>query len=165
MVSVWGMAGQRRLETVCQGPGLSVSHQSTSHPRTLTSLQPYTAQRSHRHEKTWPIRMAINAHIKYLAVSQSEAQESNEILASLVNSLFATFWNMQYNKCTIVTQRIPDTALLLLSIYYIHSAQHWHWKQQWHGSKLLIVVIYHSFDINMKLHTVSVLLQGHQRIL
>ena len=67
--------------------------------------------------------MAINAHIKYLAVSQSEAQESNEILASLVNSLFATFWNMQY-KCTIVTQRIPDTALLLLSVYYIHSAQH-----------------------------------------
>ena len=117
------MAGQRRLETVCQGP-VSVSVISQHPTLAITSHQPYTAQRSHRQEKTWPIRMAINAHIKYLAVSQSEAQESNEILASLVNSLFATFWNMQYNKCTIVTQRIPDTALLLLSVYYIHSAQH-----------------------------------------
>ena len=120
--------GQRRLETVCQGPGLRVRHQSTSHPRTLTTN--HTQQGVHRQEKPWwplPIRWAINAHIRYLVLIQSEAQEWNEISASLVNSLFETYAGI-FRAMGRVSNRPSRTWQFLhaIQMYYCHTTDSRH---------------------------------------
>ena len=123
LVSVWGGAA----ETGDCLPGSS--HQSTSHPRTLTTTS-HTRQGVHRQEKQWrpwPIRWAINAHIKYLVLVQSEAQEWNEISASLVNSLFETYAGI-FRAMGGVSNRPSRTWQFLhaIQMYYCHTADSRH---------------------------------------
>ena len=122
----WG-SGDWRLSARVRVSVSVISQHPTLAPSPTTN---HTQRGVHRQEKPWrpwPIRWAINAHIEYLVLVQSEAQEWNEISASLVNSLFGTYAGI-FRAMGGVSNRPSRTWQFLhaIQMYYCHTTDSRH---------------------------------------